>query len=375
MPVENLSIRSSLTLALALAICSPVHAQSAAPVEGDHKTEGKTMEGMNGQAGQAPMTNMQTGRPASQAASMTEMMGAPGLVPFDIMTGRAGQWMVGYQFMTEKLDGNLSGTDHISLAKILERYSAAPTDMTMDMHMGMIMYAPTDRFTLMAMLPYVTMSMGELQRDGTRGTERSKGVGDLELRGLYSLYATTDLRHRILATFGVGLPTGSVSQRDPEGMRMEYPMQTGSGTYSLLPGFAYLGQALPWGWAADAGATVRLGRNDIGYRLGNRYQTSVSITRELTNWMSVSTGARGELWKNISGSDPLLDPTTEPTKDTNAQGGKRLSVLLGITFHPQQGFLKGQHFHILGEVPVVQSLDGPQLQRSWVIRFGWQLEF
>jgi len=327
------------------------------------------------QAGESPMTSMKTGSAASQAASMTEMMGAPGLVPFDIMTGQAGQWMVGYQFMVEKLDGNLVGTDHISEAKILERFSATPTDMTMQMHMPMVMYAPTDKLTLMAMLPYVQMSMGELHRDGTRSTERSEGIGDLELRGQYSLYAAKDLRHRILANFGVGFPTGSINQRDAEGMRMEYPMQTGSGTFSLLPGFTYLGQALPWGWAVDFNSTVRLGRNDNGYRLGNRYQLSVSIARELANWVSLSAGVRGEYWGNIRGSDPLLDPTDEPTKDPNLQGGKRLSALLGITFHPQKGLLKGQHFHVLGEVPVVQSLDGPQLQMSWVIRFGWQLEF
>ena len=123
------------------------------------------------------------------------------------------------------------------------------------------------------------------------------------------------------------------------------------------------------------GATVRLGRNSNSYRLGNRYQSSISIARELSNWMSLSAGVRGELWENISGSDTLLDPTDEPTKDPNLQGGKRLSALFGITFHPQKAPLKGQHFHVLGEVPVVESLDGPQLQRSWVIRLGWQLEF
>jgi len=184
-----------------------------------------------------------------------------------------------------------------------------------------------------------------------------------------------ELRHRILANFGIGFPTGSVSHRDAEGMRMEYPMQTGSGTFSLLPGVTYLGQALPWGWAADFNSTVRLGRNDVGYRLGNRYQSSASIAREFANGMSMSVGARGEIWDNIDGSDPLLDPTDEPTKDPNLQGGKRFSALLGITFHPQQGFLKNQHFHVLGEVPVVQSLDGPQLKRSWVLRLGWQIEF
>ncbi len=116
-------------------------------------------ESMKGQAGDAPMTGMKTGRTASHAASMTEMMGAPDLLPFDIMTGQAGQWMVGYQFMVERMDRNLVGTHGINEAKILERYSAAPTDMTMEMHMPMIMYAPTDRLTLMAMLPYVTMSI------------------------------------------------------------------------------------------------------------------------------------------------------------------------------------------------------------------------
>jgi hypothetical protein len=170
------------------------------------------------------------------------------------------------------------------------------------------------------------------------------------------------------------MPTGSIDAK-MGGMRLEYPMQIGSGTFSLLPGFTYLGQALPWGWAGDFSSTVRLGRNANGYRLGNRYQAGVSITRQLANWVSLSAGARGEFWENIRGSDSRLDPTDEPTKDPNLQGGKRLSALLGITFHPQNGLLKGQHFHVLGEVPVVQSLDGPQLRRSWVIRLGWQLEF
>ena len=152
-------------------------------------------------------------------------------------------------------------------------------------------------------------------------------------------------------------------------------MQIGSGTVSLLPGLTYLGQALPWGWAADFSSTVRVGRNGNGYRLGNRYQSSVSIARQLATWASLSAGVRGELWENIRGSDSRLDPNDEPTKDTNLQGGKRLNVVLGITFHPRNGILKGQHFHVQGEVPVWQSLDGPQMQRSWAIRGGWQIEF
>jgi hypothetical protein len=219
------------------------------------------------------------------------------------------------------------------------------------------------------------MSMGELHRDSTRSTERSKGIGDLEFRGLYSLYTAEHLRHRILVNFGIAAPTGSINKRDAAGSRMEYPMQIGSGTFSLLPGLTYLGQALPWGWAAGLYTTVPLGRNDVGYRLGSRYQATVTVARQFPHWISVSVGARAERWGNIRGLDPLLDPTDEPTKDANLQGGKRLSALLGITSHPQNGFLKNQHLHVLGEVPVVQSLDGPQLRARWVIRLGWQLEF
>ena len=244
----------------------------------------------------------------------------------------------------------------------------------MQMHMGMVMYAPTDKLTLMALLPYVRKEMNHLTVDGARFAERTDGIGDIELRGMYAVYETNEPRQWFLLNGGVGLPTGSIDAR-MSGMRLEYPMQIGSGTFSLLPGFTYLGQVLPWGWAADFGSTVRLGLNDNRYSLGNRYQLGISITRQLEHLVSVSGGARGERWENIRGSDSLRDPTDEPTKDPNLQGGKRLSALLGITFHPENGILKGQHFHIQAEVPVVQSLDGPQLQRRWIFRLGWQVEF
>ncbi len=320
------------------------------------------------------MKPAETSQGARQAGSMTEMMGAPGLVPFDIMTGQAGKWMIGYQFMFEKMAGNLDGTGGISEASILQRTFAAPTDMTMQMHMGMVMYAPTDKITLMASLPFVRKEMNHLTADGMRFAERTEGIGDIELRGMYAVYETAKPRQWVLLSGGVGLPSGSIDAT-MNGMRLEYPMQIGSGTFSVLPGVTYLGQVLPWGWAVDFGSTVRLGTNDHGYRLGDRYQVGASITRQLEHSVSVSVGGRGEIWQNIRGSDALLDPRDEPTKDPHAQGGTRLSALLGLTAHPEKGLLKGQHFHVQGEVPLVQRLDGPQLQRRWIVRLGWQVEF
>lgn len=247
---------------------------------------------------------------------------------------------------------------------VIAAFETAPTDMTMQTHMGMIMYAPTDRSTLMAMLPFVKMSMGELHRDGTRSTERSHGIGDLELRALYSLYSAKDLRHRLLANFGAAFLTGSVNQLDAEGVRTEYPMQTGSGTYSVMPSLTYLGQTLPWSWGAEFNSTVRLGRNEHGYRLGNRYEPEIWVARQLTSWVSLSTGANGELWENIHGSDSLLDPTDEPAKDPNLQGGKRLNASMGFTFNPPTGFFKSQQFLFQGDAPLYRIPGGPSAEEE-----------
>jgi len=34
-------------------------------------------------------------------------------------------------------------------------------------------------------------------------------------------------------------------------MRLEYPMQLGSGTFALRPGLTYLGQTERWAWVAE----------------------------------------------------------------------------------------------------------------------------
>ena len=319
------------------------------------------------------MTSAKTVGAASQDPSMRVMMGVP--LPFGIMIGRAERWMAGYQFMSDRLNGILDGSAAMRETAVLARFATTPTSMTMQTHMGMIMYAPTAKFTLMAGASYLRMSMGELHRDGTRSTERSEGIGDVELRGLYSLYATPHFRHRMLANVGVSLATGSVDQRDAEGIRAEYPMQTGSGTLALLPGFTYLGQALPWSWGAAVTSTVRVGTNAHGYRLGNRYEPRLWVARQVAKWMSLSAGVTGEVWDNIHGSDALLDPTDEPTKDPTLQGGKRLNASLGATVHPPNGAFSGQQFLIQGDLPVLQSLDGPQLKRSYMLHLAWQWGF
>src|SRR4030095_11793323 len=136
-------------------------------------------------AGASDTKHMGTAESLSECDEMNAgemVMMSPCLMPFGIMTGEAGKWMVGYQFTHEKMDGSLVGTDGISVSQILQQFPNAPTDMTMDMHMWMVIYAPTERLTLSAMIPYVRKEMNMVDVDGGHFVMRGNGVGDLELR-------------------------------------------------------------------------------------------------------------------------------------------------------------------------------------------------
>lgn len=296
----------------------------------------------------------------------------PGYAPLSVMTGRAGDWMFSYQFMFDNMDGNLVGTDEISTTEILRTFAFAPTSMTMEMHMFTGMYAFTDRFNLTVMLPYLVKDMDMRPREGSAFTEHSNGIGDLELLATYTLWQTSDLRHRVLIKGGNGIPTGSIDA-EMDGFPLEYCMQLGSGTVSLLPGLTYLGQAPPWGWGFNFDSIIQLGTNDHHYRFGNRYQPSVWVARDVVDWLTVSASAKGEIWENVHGADLRLNPSDQQTNDPNRQGGKRVDAALSITVHPR--FLRGHQFLFEGQFPVVQSLDGPQLQRSWLFHCGWQYDF
>jgi len=293
----------------------------------------------------------------------------------------AGQWMLGYEYMFEHMDGNRDGTHRVSQGRVLDQFATAPTNMTMQMHMAMGMYAPSKDLTVMAMLPYILKSMNHVTRDGFRFTETSEGLGDLQLRGLYTVYAREGFRHRFLLNAGISIPTGSIDEKDfgPDRSlgraRLEYPMQLGSGTVDLLPGLTYLGQTETWAWGAEFIPTVRLGRNHLDYRLGNRYRLSAWVGWKLTEWMSISGRLDGQLWENISGADRSLDPMDEPTKDTKVQGGRRLDALLGVNFYVPQGILKGVRLAVEAGAPLYQSLNGPQLQTDWLVHVGAQWTF
>ena len=308
------------------------------------------------------------------------------VVPINVLgthTHLEGEWMLGYQFMFMSMDGNRDGTNQISDADVLKDIKVTPTEMSMEMHMGQLMYAPSDDLTLMAMLPYIRLEMDHVTRKGVRFTTASEGVGDLRLSGLYTFFRRGFDRHRLVFNAGVSFPTGSIDERDfladpSKGKKkLPYPMQLGSGTFDLHPGITYLGQSEDWAWTGEVDGTIRLGENSDHYTLGDRLHLSAGANWRWKDWLSPFFRIDAQVWGNIDGADPVLDPFLKvvPTADPDRRGGARVDLLFGVALYAPKGKLKGHRLAIQGGFPIYQSLDGPQLETDWQVFVGWQWIF
>lgn len=296
----------------------------------------------------------------------------------------AGQVMLGYDYMHTHMAGLYEGTKQVSPAQVFAQgFGVVHTSMDMDMHMFDVMYAPSDQLTLMTMLPYMQMTMNHLTSTGTRFTQSTEGIGDLDAMALWTVYGNSCTGgNRIVLNAGVSFPTGSIATKDHKDgslsaplVQLEYPMQLGSGTYDLLPGITYLGDSENWSWGAKTLETVRFGRNDHDYRLGNQYGGSAWAAYAFTEWFAPSLRVDGKVWDNITGADPALAANPTPEGRPNLRAGARVDCLLGINFYVPRGFLAGNRLYVEGGVPVYQNLTGPQLGTAWMIGAGWTYAF
>src|SRR5437016_14565892 len=121
-------------------------------------------------------------------------------------THPAHEIMFGYQFMFMDMGDHLSGTRDVSETEILKHFPSASTGMTGEEHMIEVMYAPTNKLTLMAMLPIKHIDM-DMVMDRFHFTEHSRGIGDLHFAALYTARGRLTKGNRLVVEAGMSFPT------------------------------------------------------------------------------------------------------------------------------------------------------------------------
>jgi hypothetical protein len=286
-----------------------------------------------------------------------------------------GMWMAEYQFERMYMKGLLDTTTEVSPEEVVDPagkygYLMSPTDMTMDMHMLMLMYHTT-QYMVMVMGHYMSNDMGMLSNDGTTSTMTNSGLGDT----IVTLEAPW--RYNLDYTIGLSLPTGSIDEHGPmqhtatvnTDTKYPYSMQLGSGTYDLILGIGYEESRDKLAWGADYEYTLRTGTNDNDYTLGDKYALEGWVRWTFSSTITGTTNLTFMEVGRISGADPELDPAMSPEMDASNYGGRRLDLGVAVNYETPQMTSVGAEF----AMPVYQDLFGPQMKTEWIasLKFGY----
>nr|WP_299387038.1 transporter [Allomuricauda sp.] len=303
---------------------------------------------------------------------------APISVMGDHMHGK-GEWMFSYRYMYMNMDGLRNGTDDATTETALANYIVTPTTMPMNMHMLGAMYAPSDNVTLMVMFNYLAMEMDHLTRMGGTFTTESSGFGDINLSLLYRFFNKN--RQSLHGQLGLSIPAGSITESDvtpasaPNETELPYPMQIGSGTVDPILALTYLAQGEVFSWGTQARAVLRFGENNREYRYGNRYGLNNWLAVKAAEWISFSARLEGLIVGELEGADPNLNPMMVITADTDNSGGTFLNGGLGFNIYVPSGGLKNLRLGFELATPLLQDLNGIQLQNKETLTLGAQYSF
>lgn len=301
---------------------------------------------------------------------------APAGVMVDHMH-KAGEFMVGYRYSYirnsgDMLNGSGSATDHAIVHNACGHGDCSMTasEMTMQMHMLDIMYAPTNWLTLMVMPMWMSHDMtmrplegaahgghgGHAGHDGPHA-HGVDGMGDTVFGALIKLQEMNG--HHMHVGLMLSAPTGSVDTKNANGVFTHYGMQIGSGTWDFMPSFTYTGRAERWSWGAQVGGIMRLeDENESGYRLGDAFYATAWGAYRLTDWLSASVrllhSKQGEVEGHYNGPHNHSSP---PDLQEN-YGGRFWDVGIGLNAVVPTGALQGHRLSVEWVEPISQDVNG-----------------
>lgn len=258
-------------------------------------------------------------------------------------------------------------------------YMMTPREMTMDMDMLGIMYAPTDQLTLMLMTSYIQNDMTMNNASGVEAmTMKSDGMGDTSLTAMYQFHKNTNANAHI--GMGISVPTGSTDEKVTSapmpaavGRDLPYPMQLGSGTWDFTSSVTYnyyIDQN--WSWGMQLKDKLHTGENDEGYTLGDSLNFTTWAARNMSQNFSVNARINAEVWGGIDGTQTNglhpLNPVLSSPADPASSGGTRFDAYMGVNYVSNIGVRVAFE---LGKT-LWQDLDGTQLGNDWSLNMGIQ---
>ncbi|BDX08669.1 hypothetical protein MACH26_41900 [Planctobacterium marinum] len=289
-------------------------------------------------------------------------------------------WTWSLRYQQAEFDGYLKGADKLSLDEVLftpgaeprtdSNFPVVPTVITQRASILGIQYQWRPEWQFNLVLPYIQQETDHIS--AVPGYEtfllKSHGPGDLSLGARYVL--AQQLSHQWALQVKLSIPTGSIDERGdtpraPGDQQLPYTMQLGSGTWDIPLTLSY--QSLTeHQFEVDLSATIRTGKNDRDYRLGNRYSVKGKYRYQNNESLHTILGLEYVHSQSIQGADTALlvaqtNPYPASITNPDLYGGKKLLASIGIRWRFSDAYSLGLEM----AKPLYQYLNGPQPKENW----------
>ncbi len=245
--------------------------------------------------------------------------------------------------------------------------SGADRDRTAWALVSVLGYGATPELALFGVVPYVDREL-KLTDGGTRVKRSADGLGDISLFGRYTVFQRDwpGRTLRIAPFAGMELPTGEDDKSDGLG-RLPPSVQPGSGSWDPFGGIVVTYQTLEFQIDAQASYKANTEANDFEFgdvaRLDGSLQYRL-LPREL------GSGVPGFLYGVLEFNLIHQDKNQTGGSDDPNSGGLSLFVLPGLQYVTKRWILEAGL-----QIPVLQDLNGTALEKDYILRTGFRLNF
>ncbi len=295
---------------------------------------------------------------------------ALGLLALIVMTAMGEQAQAAPQTFNTALpvaQGEFVFREQIVLDQSGDDPSVADRDRTAWALVSVLGYGATPELALFGVVPYVDRTL-EVTDGGMRQRRSARGLGDISLFGRYTVFQRDRPGRtlRIAPFAGLKLPTGEDDESDGLG-RLPPSVQPGSGSWDPFGGVVVTYQTLAFQIDAQASYKANTEANDFEFgdvaRLDGSLQYRV-WPREL------GAGVPGFLYGVLELNLIHQDKNRIDGSDDPNSGGLSLFILPGLQYVTKRWIIEAGL-----QIPVLQDLNGSGLEKDYILRAGFRLNF
>jgi hypothetical protein len=245
--------------------------------------------------------------------------------------------------------------------------SPSDRDRTAWALLSVLGYGATAELALFGVVPYVDKSL-DISEGGARRTRSASGLGDVRLFGRYTVYKQDwpGRTLRIAPFVGLELPTGDDDATDAFG-RLPASVQPGSGSWDPFGGVVLTYQTLDFQIDAQASYSAKTEAND--FEFGDVARLDGSLQYRL--WpRELGAGVPGFLYGVLETNLVYQHKDQVGGSDDPNSGGLTVFILPGLQYVTKRWIVE-----VGVQVPVVQDLNGTALEKDYIVRAGFRLNF